>query len=148
MKDEWLVFEWPDYYTYQALPPFKGWVFDFAKFDCPLTRAAITYTKGTIRWYVQKNEFETTGKKFFEKIKNFPKLMFDISNEVSTTADQIFKLGNSWQNTDFSKLKNIELIQYHKRLFDLDEKLWRKGQFGSLLEFHNNYLSEEVKKNN
>ena len=46
---------------------------------------------------------------------------------------------------DFRKLTNGELLSYHKKLFTLDDLIWRQGQVQNLLELHNSYLTGYVK---
>ena len=144
-KEEWHIFQWPGYHLYQAIPPMKAWVYDFPKFGCPLSKMAVTYSKGTSCFCFIKSEFEEHGKNLFARVKDNPEIMLKVLKRVDLAADQIFKLGVKWQNINFTKLSNRELLKYHKKLFYWDEKLWRSGQIQNLLEFHNNYLSEYIR---
>lgn len=64
-NEEWLSFEWPGYHIYQAIAPMKAWFYDFKKFDCPISKLAISYEKGTTGFHLLKKEYEGNGKKFF-----------------------------------------------------------------------------------
>jgi hypothetical protein len=145
MKEEWLVFQWPGYHLYQAFPPMKAWVFDFQKYGCPLSKFAMTYSKGTTSYCFIRGEFEEHGKNFFARVKEKPEIMFKVLEKVDLAAERIFSLGKKWQDVDFTKLSNSKLLKYHKELFYWDEVLWRSGQIQNLLEIHNNYLSQYIK---
>lgn len=143
---EWLIFEWPGYHLYQGLQPMKAWVFDYPKLGCPLAKFALVYSKGATSFFVIKNDFEASGKKLFDKIKVRPEIMFKALRKVDLSAKAIFKLGQSWGRISFNNLSDRELLNYHKKLFYWDEILWRNGQVQSLLEFHNNFLSQYVRE--
>lgn len=145
IKEEWLIFEWPGYHLYQALPPMKAWIFDFQKFGSPLSKFAMTYAKGTTSYCFIKSEFEEQGKKFFARVKERPEIMFKVLKKVELAADSIFAIGKKWQNINFTMLTDRELLKYHKKLFYWDEILWRSGQIQNLLELHNNYLSQYIR---
>ena len=145
MKEEWLIFEWPGYHLYQAIAPMKAWQYDFAKLGCALSKVVVTYSKGTTCFCVIRKEYEENGKKFFEKVRKNPEIMFKILDEAGRAADKIFTLGKKWKNVRFSKLSNQELLKFHKELFGWDEILWRRGQIQNLLEFNNNYLTSYVR---
>lgn len=146
MKEEWLAFEWPGYHIYQAIAPMKAWMFDFAKFGCPISKMAVSYSKGTTVFYILKNEYESFGEKFFIKIKNNPNPMFRVLDEIDKASEGIFRLGRKIAYLDFNKLSDRKIINIHSQLFKLDDILWRKGQIQNLLEFHNNYLTEHIKE--
>lgn len=145
-KEEWLIFEWPGYHLYQAIAPMRAWQSDFAKFDCALSKVVVTYSKGITRFCVVRDDYEKQGEKFFNKVKECPEILFKILKEADNAADEIFQLGSQWKNIKFEGLSNNELFKYHQELFRWDEILWRRGQFQSLLEFYNNYLTIYIKK--
>lgn len=146
MGEEWLIFEWPGYHLYQAIAPMKAWQLDFAKFGCGLSKVVVTYSGGTTCFCVIRDEFEKNGEKFFNIIKNRPEILFKILKEADEAADKIFELEKKWKNIKFENLSDSELLKCHQELFKWDEILWRRGQFQSLLEFYNNFLTTHVKK--
>jgi len=141
-----LPFVWPGIHMYQGFPPLKAWTKDFAALGFPLKFVAVSYSKGTLGFYVLKSDYENAGKKFFEKIKNYPETLFKILKEVDFTAEKIFKLIKKWERINFVKLPNSTLTKCQKELAYWDEKLWRFGQPQNLLELHNNYLTQYVRK--
>lgn len=118
---------------------------DFAKYDCQISKMVVSYSRGATSFYYLKNEYESYGKKFFEKVKNNPALMFKVLEEVDKTAEAVFKLGKKFAYVDFKKLNDKKILKIHNQLFKLDEILWRRGQIQNLLELHNNYLTEHIK---
>ena len=145
IKEEWLSFIWPGFHWYQGIAPMYAWQKDLARFGVGVSRMAITYSRGTSGWYFIKDEYESHGKKFFDRVKIDPEIMIKILDQVDLAADQIFKLGNKWKEVNFQRLSDKSLIAYHKKLFHYDEILWRNGQPQNLLEFHNSLLSNHVK---
>jgi phosphohistidine swiveling domain-containing protein len=145
-KDIWLEFEWPGVHWYQVVPPMHAWIRDFGKYGSPLSKMVASYKHGTSGFYVIKEEYENSGKKFFEKVKKDPEIMFKVLTKVEEAAKEIFRLGRKWQNIDLTRLTDLRLIKTHQELFKWDEQLWQKGQIQNLLELHNSYLSQYTKE--
>ena len=145
-KETWLEFVWPGYHWYQGINPAFAYIEDIPKLGYRFSKFAVGYSRGTESFYYIKDEFENYGAEFFEEIKKDPNLLNKILAKTNSAAEAIFKLGKKWQDLDFTKLNNKELLACHKELFKWDKQLWRNGQIPNLLELHNSYLTNYVQK--
>lgn len=145
-KETWLEFVWPGYHWYQGINPAYAYMEDIPNLGYKFSKFAVGYSRGTESFYYIKDEFENNGAKFFEEVKKHPDLLNKILATTNNAAEEIFKIGKKWQNLDFTKLSDRELLTHHKELFKWDKPLWRNGQVPNLLELHNSYLTEYVQK--
>ncbi len=146
MTKEWLKFEWSDCPVYLVLAPMRAWCEDFAALGYPLSKMALTYSKGTSCFYVIKKEYEEAGQAFFKSVRKNPAQMFNILKQVDKAATQIFKMGKKLKLVELSNLSNDNLVTHYQQLFKWDEILWRKGQIQNLLELHNSFLTDYVRR--
>jgi phosphohistidine swiveling domain-containing protein len=144
-KKEWMAWVWPGYHWYQGINPTLAYQQDMPKLGYKFSQMAVTYAKGTEAYYFIKSEYKNNGAKLFQAIQQNPKWLFKVLAKTNEAAEQIFKLGKKWQQVEFHKLTDKQLLQHHKGLFFWDGPLWRNGQIPNLLELDNNLLSEHVK---
>lgn len=146
-KVEWIEFSWPGAYLIQCLPPFRAWAFDFAKQGIKFSKMAVTFSNNTTAYCFIRQEYENLGKIFFERVKKDPNVIVKYLRQVEKTANQIIKLENPWPKVNFKNKTTQQLVAYHRKLFSLDEKLWRDGQWQNLLEMHNSLVTDFVRVN-
>src|SRR3989344_1715796 len=146
-KKEWIEFSWPGAYLIQCLPPFRAWAIDFIRHGLKFSKMAVTFANNTSGYYFIKQEYEKFGRIFFEQVVKNPNTILKYLNQVNQTADRIFKFEKPWSALNFKNKTDRQLIAYHKAIFTLDEKLWRSGQWQNLLEMHNSFVTDFVRKN-
>ena len=146
-KKEWIEFSWPGAYLIQCLPPFRAWAIDFIRHGLKFSKMAVTFANNTSGYYFIKQEYEKFGRIFFEQVVKNPNTILKYLNQVNQTADRIFKFEKPWSALNFKNKTDRQLIAYHKAIFTLDEKLWRDGQWQNLLEMHNSFVTDFVRKN-
>jgi len=129
-----------------GINPMLAYMEDLPKLGYKFSKIAATYSKGTEAYYFIEHEYKENGERFFEVVQKNPSGLFSVLARVNQAAEQIFKLGKKWENTNFSNLTNSQLLAAHKELFKWDAPLWRNGQIPNLLELHNSFLTEHVKQ--
>ncbi len=143
--EEWMEWVWPGYHWYQAISPAYAYLEDMPKLGYQFSKMAFAYSKGTTSFYFIRSEYEKNGKSLFDNVLKGSDQITEVLNKISDTADLVFKLVEEFSKVDFSVFSNEELIDHHKKLFALDDVLWRSGQIINLVELHNSYLSDHVK---
>lgn len=144
-KEEWMEWVWPGFHWYQGNNAMYAYIEDMPKMGYEFSEMAVTYSKGTEAYYFILKEYEINGAKFFEEVKKDSCRLIEALNKVKFYSEEIFKFGQKYVTTDFTKFSDDDLLKVHRELFELDSPLWRYGQIPNLIELHNSFLSDYVK---
>ncbi len=100
--------------------------------------------QGTLRWGIDLDNWKEIGEKGLKTFIKNRNLIFELRKGHLKTTNEMVKLLEKFNKTNFSKLSNKELLHYFNKILVLDENICAEGFTFVAIDLGNDFLTNKL----